>query len=151
MVLQLLFAEDALTQWQWYRSSSKQRSTAVAPPEGADSADDDKAGQHAGFKAIPGAVKRLYVPTQDDEKHVLRVHCRPASRWVITATPCTVMQTSPLLVPLVASALQPAQSCWYMSTMHVELMPYLPWTTLKSRYLRHIAHALVWSDFPFIY
>lgn len=97
-VMQLLFAEDDLTQWQWYRSACHQTSaTAATHPHSRDATGAEEAGHHAGFQAIPGAVKRLYVPSQDDIHHSLRVQCKPASRWVITATLCTVLQTSSLL------------------------------------------------------
>ena len=103
-VVQLLFAEEELTQWQWYRSASHKASTAAATPlEGIDNTGDGKAAHHAGFEAMPGAVKRLYVPTQDDENHTLRVQCKPVSRWVSFAACCTMLQTSMLLVALSSS------------------------------------------------
>ena len=95
MVTQLLFAEDELTQWQWYRSASHKASTTAASHRGGTNnpADDNAAG-HVGFEAIPGAVKRLYVPTRDDENHTLRVQCKPASRWVSIAPRCAVLHTA---------------------------------------------------------
>ena len=87
--MQLLFAEEECAQWQWYRSASHQGSRTAATHvgttathEGTGNTAGGTAGHHAGFEAIPGAVKRLYVPTQDDEKHILRVQCTPASMWV---------------------------------------------------------------------
>ena len=86
MVMQLLFAEEDLTQWQWYRSACQQTSTTAATHlQGRDATGDDKADHPEGFETIPGAVKRLYVPSQDDIHHSLRVQCKPASRWVIIA------------------------------------------------------------------
>ena len=79
-MMQLLFAEEELTQWQWYRSASHQASTAASHLGDTADIGDDKAACHAGFEAIPGAIKRLYVPTQDDENHTLRAQCKPASR-----------------------------------------------------------------------
>lgn len=79
-MVQLLFAEEQCAQWQWYRSVSQQGShTTAARVEGTDRTAGGRAAHHAGFEAIRGAVKRLYVPTQDDEKHILRVQCTPAS------------------------------------------------------------------------
>lgn len=83
--MQLLFAEEECAQWQWYRS------TAATPVEGTGGTVGGKAGHHAGFEAIPGAAMRLYVPTQDDEKHILRVQCTPASMWVTTAIHCDIL------------------------------------------------------------
>ena len=101
MVMQLLFAEEELTQWQWYRGTSHQASsTAATHLRGTDNTGDDSAVHHVGFEAIPGAVKRLYVPTPDDENHTLRVQCKPASRWVSIATRCTVLQMCMLLMAL---------------------------------------------------
>lgn len=87
MVMQLLFADEDLTQWQWYRSASQQcaSTTAATHLEGRDATGADKADHPEGFEAIPGAVKRLYVPSQDDIHHSLRVQCKPASRWVLIA------------------------------------------------------------------
>lgn len=104
MPMQLLFAEEELTQWQWYRSTSHKASfTAATHLEGTDNTGDDKAAHHAGFQAIPGADERLYVPSQDDENHTLRVQCKPVSRWVSIAARCTVLQASLLLVALSSS------------------------------------------------
>lgn len=86
VVMQLLFAEDDLTQWQWYRSTCHQTSTPAATHPHSNATGADEAGHHAGFEAIPGAVKRLYVPSQDDIHHSLRVQCVPTSRWVLIAT-----------------------------------------------------------------
>ena len=104
MVMQLLFAEEELTQWQWYRSTAyKASSPAATRLEGTANTGDDKAVHHVGFEAIPGAVKRIYVPTLDDENHTLRVKCKPASRWVGIAARCTVLQMSVLVVALFSS------------------------------------------------
>ena len=85
-VLQLLFAEETSTQWHWFRSSADTTSSTAATLQGASQkGDGEAAGQHDGFEAIPDAAGRLYVPTPEDESHVLRVKCTPGIRWIHSA------------------------------------------------------------------
>lgn len=81
LLLQLLFAEESSTQWQWFRSSSHGTSSTAAAMQGAShEGGGGSAGHHEGFEAIPGAIGRLYVPTLQDENHVVRVQCTPGIR-----------------------------------------------------------------------
>ncbi len=94
VLLQLLFAEEGLSQWQWYCSTSPGGSYAPCTSQ---SAEHGQAGQKPqpaaefeGFAAIAGANGRLYVPAKADEGCVLRVQCTPGSRCVFS-DPCTVV------------------------------------------------------------
>ncbi len=93
VLLQLLFAEEGLSQWQWYRSTSAGGPTAAPTSQSADHGQQGQRPQAAaefeGFAAIAGATGRLYVPAQADEGFVLRVQCTPGSRCVFSE-PCTV-------------------------------------------------------------
>ncbi|DBA65768.1 TPA: hypothetical protein ACH3X2_002808 [Trebouxia sp. C0005] len=81
----LLFAEEGLSQWQWYRSTSPGGPRAPLTSQSADHGQEGQTPQPAaefeGFAAIAGATGRLYVPAKADEGCVLRVQCTPGSSW----------------------------------------------------------------------
>lgn len=93
VLLQLLFAEEGLSHWQWYRSTSLGGPAAPSTSQSADHGQEGQKPQPAaefeGFSAIAGATGRLYVPAKADEGCVLRVQCTPGSRCVFM-DPCTV-------------------------------------------------------------
>ena len=108
LLLQLLFAEERLSQWQWYRGTSQGNASIAAPqhssaqhssPQHSSAQSRDRQHDHGqqqhvgaatleGFSAIPGAVGQLYVPVKDDEGCILRVQCTPGSRCVPAYMPC---------------------------------------------------------------
>ncbi|DBA96565.1 TPA: hypothetical protein ACH3X1_015434 [Trebouxia sp. C0004] len=79
----LLFAEEGLSQWQWYRSTSPGGPSAASTSQSADHGQEWRqphtAAEFEGFSAIAGATARLYVPAKTDEGCILRVQCTPVS------------------------------------------------------------------------
>jgi len=100
VLLQLLFAEEGLSQWQWYRSTSPGGATAASTSQSADHGQEGQQPQAAaefeGFAAIDGATGRLYVPAKADEGCVLRVQCTPGSRCVFSE-PCAAENSCRLI------------------------------------------------------
>jgi len=107
VLLQLLFAEEGLSQWQWYRSTSPRGSSAPSISQSADHGQEGQQPQAAaefeGFAAIAGATGRLYVPAQTDDGCILRVQCTPGSRCVFShpctaENPCRLIDNRPLVL-----------------------------------------------------